>query len=158
MTPVARTRVPSRTSIRTGGIVILLGNSQQALPGQAAAGEAVRKQDRETGRGEAVKSGGATPPTVGNAPTDVANLKEGQTVLEGYLAYEDAVQGNRRHRLALASDDPVVIAEIGIHVQGKTVGRNPTRDVYADGRDFTARCVHALQRKRPRSTRRFAGT
>lgn len=52
---------------------------------------------------------------------------------------------HRRHGLAFAGDDPVVIAQIRVHVEGKAVGRNPAFNVNADGGDLAFGRVDAGQ-------------
>ncbi len=47
--------------------------------------------------------------------------------------------------LAVAGDDQVKETEIGIHIQRKAMSGYPARDVHADGRNLSARRVHARQ-------------
>ena len=59
---------------------------------------------------------------------------------------------HRRYRFAFARDDPVVVAEIGIHVQCKTVRRDPSFDVNADRGDLAFDSVNAGQAFDPKAS------
>src|SRR5262249_44260676 len=50
------------------------------------------------------------------------------------LTSEDLL--HRSYRFAIARNNQIKVTEIGIHIQSKSMCRNPTRDVHADGRDL----------------------
>ena len=50
---------------------------------------------------------------------------------------------HRSHRLALAGDDPVVVAKIRIDIESKSVRCHPAFDMHADRRDFALDSVNA---------------
>lgn len=52
---------------------------------------------------------------------------------------------HRRHRFAFARDDPVEIAQIGVHIERETVRRDPALEMDADRRDLSFRRVDAGQ-------------
>ena len=58
---------------------------------------------------------------------------------------------HRSYGFAFAGDDPIVKAQIGVHVQCKAVRRNPAFDVNADRHDLAVAGMHARQTFEPES-------
>jgi len=54
------------------------------------------------------------------------------------------------YRFAFARDDQIEVTEIGVHVEGEAVRRDPARDVNADRRDLAAPSVNASQALDPK--------